>query len=213
MNILHLTENNQSAVVDHVVNLLQRGGVVAVPTDTVYGLVADATRESAVKKIFRIKARSYQKALPVFVRDAAMAKHYAFIDAKVMKLLEELWPGKTTVVLRKKDAMPDGVTGGMKTVGFRISDHPFIRALTAAYPHPLAETSANLSGSEPAQSPSEVQNTFHRHIPEPDLLVDGGRIASAGPSTVLDLTMPSNPKILRMGAITKGELDKILAAN
>lgn len=211
MDILHLAENNQSAVIARVVDVLKRGGVVAVPTDTVYGLIADALRESAVKKIFRIKARSYQKALPVFVRDVAMAKQYAIIDAKVMKLLEELWPGKTTVVLRKKDAMPDVVTGGMKTVGFRIPDDPFMCALIEAYPNPLAETSANISGSEPAQSPSEVQNTFHRHIPEPDLLVDGGRIASAGPSTVLDLTMPANPKILRMGAITKEELDKMFA--
>lgn len=213
MEILHLTENNQDAVVAHVADLLKRGGVVAVPTDTVYGLIGDALRESSVKKIYRIKARSYQKALPVFVRDVAMAKQYGIIDAKVMKLLEELWPGQTTVVLRKKDAMPDVVTGGMKTVGFRIPDHAFIRALTEAYPHPLAETSANISGSEPAQSPSEVQNTFHHHIPEPDLLVDGGKIESTGPSTVLDLTTPSNPKILRMGAITKDELDKILAAN
>lgn len=211
MDVLHLTEHNQGAVVEHVADLLKRGGVIAVPTDTVYGLVADALRESAVKKIFRIKTRSYQKALPVFVRDIAMVKQYAMVDAKVAKLLEELWPGKTTVVLRKKDAMPDVVTGGMKTGGFRIPDDPFIQALTAAYPHPLAETSANLSGSEPAQSPSEVQNTFHRRIPAPDLLVDGGKIASAGPSTVLDLTMPSNPKVLRMGAITKSELDKILA--
>lgn len=211
MEVLHLTEHNQAAMVEHVAGLLARGGVVAVPTDTVYGLIADALRESAVKKIFRIKARSYQKALPVFVRDIAMVKQYATADTKVMKLLEELWPGQTTVVLRKKDAMPDLVTGGMKTVGFRIPDHPFVSALGAAYPHPLAETSANISGSEPAQSPSEVQNTFHRRIPAPDLLVDGGKIASAGPSTVLDLTAPSNPKILRMGAITKAELDKILA--
>ena len=213
MDVLHLTENNQSAIVGHVVDLLRRGGAVAVPTDTVYGLVADALRESAVRKLFRIKARSYHKALPVFVRDVAMAKHYAVIDAKVTKLLDELWPGKTTVVLRKKDTIPDAVTGGMRTVGFRIPDHPFIRALTDAYPNPLAETSANISGSEPAGSASEVQNTFHRHIPAPDLLVDGGRIEPAGPSTVLDLTMPSNPKILRMGAITKEELDKLLATH
>src|SRR3990167_5085479 len=131
MDVLHLTENNQGALVAHVARLLGRGGVVAVPTDTVYGLVGDALRESAVKKIFRIKARSYKKALPVFVRDVAMAKHYAVIDAKVTKLLDELWPGKTTVVLRKKDAMPDIVTGGMKTVGFRISDDPFMQALAA----------------------------------------------------------------------------------
>lgn len=210
MEIIHLTERNQEAVVESVSSLLRRGGVVAVPTDTVYGLVADVLAEAAVRKVFRIKKRSHLKAMPVFVRDTAMAKAYAYFDPKVGELLGEVWPGRTTVVLRKKESMPDLVTGGERTVGVRIPGHPFLAALLAGYPNPLTGTSANLSGSEPASSAVDVQNAFHRHIPAPDLLVDGGPLAPSSASTVLDLTNPANPKILRMGAITKEKLDTFL---
>lgn len=210
MEVVHLTERNHATVVEKAASLLRRGGVVAVPTDTVYGLAADVLRDVAVRKVFRIKERSHTKALPVFVRDIEMAKAYAYIDMKVEQLLGELWPGQTTVVLEKRSAMPDFVTGGMKSVGLRVPDHPFLTALLAAYPNPLTATSANLSGSEPASSGVDVQNTFRRHIPAPDLLVDGGTLPASPSSTVLDLTDPRNPKILRMGAITKEKLDEFL---
>mgnify|MGYP001611966827 FL=1 len=210
MEVIHLIERNQEAVVAKASSLLQRGGVVAVPTDTVYGLVADVLQATAVRKIFRIKKRSHLKAMPVFVRDTAMASAYAYFDPQVGKLLEEVWPGRTTVVLRKKESMPDLVTGGERTVGMRIPGHPFLAALLAAYPNPLTGTSANLSGSEPAASGVDVQLVFQRHIPRPDLLVDGGMLPASSASTVLDITNPSNPRILRMGAITKEKLDEYL---
>ena len=207
---MHLTESNEDAVVKHVVSLIKRGGVVAAPTDTVYGLICDSLRESAVKKVFRIKARSHHKAMPVFVRDAEMAKRYAYIEKELMGLLGELWPGQTTVVLRKREAMPDWITGEMKTVAMRIPDHSFVRKILDEFPNPLVGTSANLSGSEAAQSAAEIQNTFAKHIPCPELIVDGGRLPPSPPSTILDLTNPRNPKILRMGAITKEKLDEFL---
>lgn len=210
MEILHLTERNQDAVVEHTASLLRRGGVVALPTDTVYGLAADALHEPAVKKVLRIKKRLYLKALPVFVRDVAAAREFAYVDAKVAELLGELWPGQTTAVLRKRAAMPDLVTGGEKTVGLRMPDHQFLSALLAVYPNPLAATLANLSGSEPASSTVEIQIAFRKHIPRPDLVIDGGTLPPPPPSTVLDLTDAKNPKILRMGGITKEKLDEFL---
>ena len=210
MDVLHLTERNQAAIVERVASLLKRGGVVAVPTDTVYGLMADVLRLAAVRKVFRIKARSHAKALPVFVRDIAMARHYAYVEQSLAPILGELWPGQTTVVLRKREVMPDLVTGGSKTVGLRVPAYPFLTAVLAAFPNPLTATSANLSGSEPAHSGVAVQNTFRRHIPRPDLVVDAGGLPPSRSSTVLDLTHPENPKILRMGAISKTELDKYL---
>ena len=176
MEVVHLTERNQEAVVEKAASILRRGGVVAVPTDTVYGLAADALREVAVQKVFRSKRRAHTKAVPVFVRDIAMAREYAYVEARLSRLLEKFWPGQTTVVLRKKDAMPDLVTGGTPTVGLRVPDHPFLSWLLAAYPNPLTATSANLSGSEPASSAVDVQQTFRDHIPRPDLIVDGGRV-------------------------------------
>lgn len=209
MEVIHLTERNQDAVVAAAVSLLRRGGVVAVPTDTVYGLAADVLRPEAVRKVFRIKRRSHAKAVPVFVRDVTMARQYASFSTKAARLLDELWPGQTTVVMRKKDAMPDLVTGGAPSVGLGVPDHPFLAALLAAYPHPLTGASANFSGSEPASSAVEVQQTFHRHIPAPDLLVDAATTPSL-PSTVLDLSNPANPKVLRMGAVTREKLKELL---
>lgn len=223
MEVIHLTERNLDAAVERAALVLRRGGVVAVPTDTVYGLAADALRAVAVKKVFRIKKRAHTKAVPVFVRDVAMAKEYAYVEARLSQFLGELWPGQTTVVLRKKDAMPDLVTGGVPSVGLRVPDHPFLSLLLARYPNPLTATSANLSGSEPSSSAVEVQQAFQNHIPRPDLIVDGGPLPApsqlsgtkswAGkslPSTVLDLTDPKNPRILRMGAITKAKLDEFM---
>lgn len=210
MDVLYLTERNFEHVVERVASLLKRGGVVAVPTDTVYGLVADVLRDAAVRKVFRIKKRAHVKAMPVFVRDVAMAKEFAYLDAKLAELLDELWPGQTTVVLRKREVMPDLVTGGSKTVGLRVPGYPFLAALLAAFPNPLTATSANISGSEPAHSGVAVENTFQRHIPRPDLVVDAGALPPSRSSTVLDLTHPENPKILRMGAITKEKLDEML---
>lgn len=211
MDVLHLTERNESAAVERVSSLLARGGVVAVPTDTVYGLVADVLSTAAVRKVFRIKARSHTKAMPVFVRDVEMARKFAFVERELVKILGGMWPGPTTVVLRKKPAMPDLVTGGSNTVGLRVPDYSFLTMLLTAFPNPLTATSANLSGSESAHSGVAVQNTFRRHIPQPDLLVDAGELPPSPPSTVLDLTRPENPKILRMGAITKEQLDEMLS--
>lgn len=210
MDILHLTEKNEAGIVTQVVSLLERGGVCVVPTDTVYGLTADCLRESAVKKVFRIKVRSHTTSLPVFVRDITQARRYAYIDAALAQLLAEIWPGQITIVVSKRSVLPDSVTGGAKTVGLRIPDHPFMRKLLAIFPHPLIGTSANLSGSEPAQSASEVQNTFRKRIPRPELVIDAGRLPPSPSSTVLDLTQASNPRILRMGAITKEKLDEFL---
>lgn len=210
MDVLHLTANNEDAVAEKAASVLRRGGVVAMPTDTVYGLTGDCLRETAVKKIFRIKVRAHAKAMPVFVRDVKMAREYAYIDAKLIPLLEEMWPGQTTVVFQKKDKMPDVVTGGMKTVALRVPDHSFARKVLDLLPNPLIGTSANFSGSEAAQSATEVQNTFAKHVPRPDLIVDGGRVEHTAPSTILDMTRPENPRILRMGAITKSKLDEYL---
>lgn len=210
MDILHLTERNFEHAVGRVDSLLKRGGVIAVPTDTVYGLIADIHRDDAVRKVFRIKARSHTKALPVFVRDIEMAKKYAFVEHELESQLGGLWPGPTTVVLEKRDVMPDLVTGGAKTVGLRVPDHPFIHALLGQHPNPVTGTSANLSGSEPAQSGLDIQKTFQKHVPRPDMLIDVGILPPSPSSTVLDMTHPKNPKILRMGATSREELVKLL---
>ena len=174
MDVLHLTERNFEHAVERVAWLLKRGGVIAVPTDTVYGLIADIHRDDAVRKVFRIKARSHAKALPVFIRDIEMAEKYAYVERELMPQLGKFWPGPTTVVLEKRDVMSNLITGGAKTVGLRVPGHPFIRALLDCYPNPLTGTSANLSGSESARSGLDIQKMFQKRVPRPDMLVDVG---------------------------------------
>lgn len=211
MDIIHLTERNQASAVEKTVSVLKRGGVVAIPTDTVYGLAADTARESAVRKVFRIKSRSHTKALPIFVRDIEMARHFSYIELKLVKLLEELWPGPTTVVLRKRDRLADYVTGGEKTVGMRIPDYSFTQDVLGVFPNPITGTSANISGTESAHSAIEVQNTFKNAVARPDLIIDAGELPPSEPSTVLDLVRPENPKILRMGATSREQLIELLS--
>ncbi|OHA09084.1 MAG: threonylcarbamoyl-AMP synthase [Candidatus Sungbacteria bacterium RIFCSPLOWO2_01_FULL_59_16] len=212
MDLYPLTEKNFRALVKRVGTLLAKGGVAAVPTDTVYGLAADVEAPEAVAKVARIKGRSPQKAMPVFVRDTAMARQYVQIEPELMPFLERIWPGQTTVVfLRKPRMLPDAVSGGMKTVGLRVPAHPFLRALLEDYPHPLTGTSANISGGEPAQSGEAVRRAFAGRVPRPDLIVDAGMLPPSPPSTVLDLTDPRKPQILRMGAVTKEKLEEFFS--
>ena len=208
MDVYPLTDQNRVSLVKRVVNLLGKGGVAALPTDTVYGLVADAENESAVKKVFSIKGREAVKALPVFVRDLEVARHYARFDPELVPFLEKIWPGSMTIVLRKKPLMlPDIISGGAKTVGLRIPAHPFLTAVLREFSRPLTATSANFSGEESAGSGEEVRRTFRGRVPRPDLLIDAGVLPLSSSSTVLDMTSPANPRILRMGAVSKEKLD------
>lgn len=211
METIRLTDKNIDAVIERVGDVLGRGGVVILPTDTVYGLAADVTNSGAIKKVFAIKRRSALKAFPLFVADIIAASHAAVIPVKVIAFLKNIWPGQTTVVFKKREAIPNAVTGGSKTVGLRVPDYLFLNRLLERYPHPLTATSANLSGLEPADSIGAMKTMFKDATYVPDLWIDVGVLAPSPPSTVIDLTDPEKPKILRMGAVTKEKLDEMLS--
>lgn len=189
---------------------LTDGGVVVCPTETIYGLLANALDEKAIAKIFRIKGRSAQKPVSILVRDLAMARRMACIDSKAEAILRQLWPGPVTVILRKKDAIPYSLTGGTENVAVRISDHPFVRELLKDFAFPVTATSANLSGEKNLLSSEEIRKTFSRRKDAPDLFIDGGDLESGTPSTILDLTDIRNPRLVRMGMVGKGELESFL---
>ena len=211
MEVLHLTERNEAAVVEAAVQHLKRGAVLAIPTDTVYGLASDVRNEMGVKKVFEIKGRGENQALPVFVRDISMAERYAMFDERARSFLEHVWPGRVSVVLKKRSGIPDIVTAGQATVALRIPDHPFIEKLLQAYPNPITGTSANISGEPAASTATDVQISFRDRPSKPDLLIDGGVLPPSSSSTIIDFTNSANPRILRMGAVTKGELDEFFA--
>jgi len=195
-------------VIELAVGIIKRGGSIVYPTDTVYGLGVNALKPYAVERLFKIKKRPETKPAPIMVKDIAMAKQLAYIDAKTEKALQQVWPGQVTVVLEKRDIVPDILTAGRKTVGLRIPNHYFTQLLMANLNEPVTATSANFSGQPALSSADEIIRIFEKAYPRPDLILDAGELPPSPPSTVLDLTS-SQPKITRVGPITKKDLDKL----
>lgn len=189
--------------------IIAGGGIVAVPTDTVYGLVADARNEDAVRKTFVMKKRPPEKAFPVFVKDIAMARRYAYISDAKAKFLAEIWPGPTTVVFHHKEKLPAVLTGGTDTIGIRIPGHHFLSALLGRLDFPLAQTSANIADMPPAKTADEIAGYFKNPAAQPDLIIDGGELSGA-PSTVVDCTGVS-PLIVRSGIVSKLDIDRMIS--
>jgi len=168
---------------EKALKVLKDGGVIVFPTDTVYGLLADYNNEKAIKRIYQIKKRD-KKPLPVFVKDIEMAKKLAIMSSKTEEFLNKVWPGKVTVILKKKD--------GSGTIGLRVPDYPLLNELLEKINKPLAQTSANISGKGSLYQIEKVK----KQIKGADLIVDVGDLSRSLPSTVIDLI---NNKILRKG--------------
>lgn len=196
-------------IIELAAGVIERNGAIVFPTDTVYGLGVRALNEYAIEKLFKIKKRPETKPVPVMVRDIEMARKLAYLDRKKEKILEQVWPGQVTVVLEKREIVPSILTGGQRTIGLRIADHPFVNALMEKLNEPITATSANFSGQPPMISSSQVIKTFTKVYPLPDLILDAGDLPASPPSTVLDLTSPK-PKILRIGPVTKKDLMRML---
>ena len=179
--------------------LLREGEVVAFPTDTVYGLGANAFERFAVRQIFAIKERPHDKALPVFIYQVddlnLVARH---VPNQAWLLLQAFWPGDLTVVLPKNPALPDDVTAGQNTVAVRVPNHPVCLELVTQVGRPLAVTSANLSGHPTPITAQAVAAQLRGRLP---LVLDGGPSPTSQASTILDLST-SPPRLLRQGRLT-----------
>lgn len=176
--------------IERAVNILEEGGVVVYPTDTIYGLGANIFLENAVKKVYSLKGRNYSKPLSVCVSELEDIGKIAHLDGT--EKIEELLPGPFTIILKKKENVSPLLTAGGEKIGIRIPDNMICRELTRKFP--ITSTSANLSGEEVPQSAGEIGKLWGDSV---DLVIDGGKLQET-PSTVIDwTTMP--PKILRKG--------------
>ncbi len=198
-----------SAALQEAIKVLTYGGTVVYPTDTLYGLGANALNEIAVRKVFAIKQRGLAKPLPIIVRDLTWAKELARISPRNEEILRKVWPGKVTAVLPRQKIVPDAVTAGNESIGMRVVDHRFADELLRQFGYPLTATSANLSGDEPSLKIDEIIDIFSRTALKPDLIIDAGTLPPSSPSTVIDLT-GHEPKILRVGAAKPQELLELL---
>ncbi len=193
MDILDISSDNYLNIVRKTAEIVRKGGVVVFPTDTVYGLIVDATNKKAVEKIFRIKGREKRKWLPVFVKDLKLAKKIAKIDKKQEKFLKSVWPGKTTVVLKRRKGMK--LYGVDKdTIAIRTPDYPLLNKLLGRVNKPLVQTSANISGKKPLNNAKDIIKQFKKA--KLDLMISDNRLKFSKQSRLIDIT-GSQPKILR----------------
>lgn len=193
-------------VIDRAVQVLQKGGTAVFPTDTLYGLGCNALDPHAAGRVFDIKHRSYVKALPMFVRDLSWARELAYITPEQERIISQLWPGKVTFVLPRRDLVPAIMCGGGQTIGIRSPDDQFIQTLLRHLGYPLAGTSANISGREQFNDAQAIAQMYSQTAPQPNLIIDAGQLSGSLPSTVVDLSS-RQPRILRQGAV---RADKIL---
>ncbi len=197
--------------IDHAADVIRRGGAVIVPTDTVYGICANALDAHAVTHVFNIKRRAFSKPLPVFIHDIGVLRKFVYLDKKRERVLKEVWPGAVTVVLAKRPLLPSVLTGRKNNVGVRIPDSIVVLELLERLGGPITGTSANISGEEPSGKIEEILKRFKKSEPKPDLILYAGDLPDSPPSTVLDLTGPK-PQILRMGPVTREQLTGFLEA-
>jgi L-threonylcarbamoyladenylate synthase len=182
-------------------SVMRSGGLVAFPTDTVYGLGAILFDDKAVESIYVAKGRSGEKAIPVLISDAAELDRVAkSIPRMARRLADRFWPGPLTLIVKKKPAVPLAVSS-TETVGVRVPDHAATRALLRAS-GPLAVTSANISGQP---SPSTAQEVLDQLDGRIALILDGGKTPGGVPSTVVDC-LQSEPVILRVGPLSLDDI-------
>ena len=191
--------------IEEAAEFLRNDGIVAYPTDTLYGLGADPFSPKALAKILLVKGRNADKGLPLLLADADDVDLVARPDSPLFQALaDSFWPGPLTLVLEPASGLDDPVLGPTGAVGVRVPDHPVPRALARVLGKPIVGTSANPSGGPDPITARQVRCSLGEKI---DFVIDGGPAHRGLPSTVVDLTGP-RPKILRAGALTREQIQE-----
>jgi len=193
--------------IEEAIKVLQADGLVAFPTETVYGLGANALNEDAAAKIYAAKGRPSDNPLIVHIANTKDVYELASnVPEKAVMLMEAFWPGPLTIILPKKDIVPDGTTGGLKTVAIRMPSHPAALDLIKKSGLYIAAPSANTSGRP---SPTTALHVAEDMMGKIDVILDGGAVGIGIESTIVDLT-DDTPSILRPGFVTKSMLENVI---
>lgn len=199
-------EQDKNAVAEAAA-ILRRGGLLGIPTETVYGLGADALNEDAVRRIYEAKGRPQDNPLIIHVPSADWLERYCQnVPPAAYRLAERFWPGPLTMILPRRDIVPLRTTGGLETVGVRCPDHPVTLAIIEAAGVPVAAPSGNTSGRP---SPTTAQHMMEDMMGRIDGIVDGGPCAVGVESTIIDLTVQP-PRLLRPGGLPLEALEQVL---
>jgi L-threonylcarbamoyladenylate synthase len=198
---------NSYLTVEEAAAILAQDGIVGMPTETVYGLAANAFSPQAIAKVFEAKKRPWFDPLIVHIPSADSLSHLVkSVPALAQKLAEAFWPGPLTMVFEKLDVVPDLVTAGAPTVAVRVPSHPVAQALLRACPFPLAAPSANLFGRVSPTSSRDVLDQLEGRI---DGVIEGGDCAVGVESTIIDFTGPQ-ARMLRPGGVSREEIEAVI---
>ena len=211
METIRLSEVGVEAAALRAAEVLRAGGGVLYPTDTLYGLGADALSDAAVAKIKRIKGRDEGKPIHAIVEDLAAAEAFAVIDASAKLLAKAFWPGSLTLILKKRENVETGISRGIRTFGVRVPNNEFCLALAHEFGGPYTGTSANRSGKVPERSLEKVFTQLGSVVEAIDIVIDAGELQASLPSTVVDTTS-STPVILREGTISASDIWNVVRA-
>ena len=199
-------KTGQTADLEAAVDCLRGGGVIALPTDTLYALACDARDAAAVRRVYRIKGREDGKPLPLFVSDLDVAGRYAVLNDTARRFAARFWPGALTIVCKKQPDFESEALAGGETVALRVPDHPLALEVLRGLGGPITGTSANRSGGPDPDTAEEVRRQLGDEV---DLVVDAGACPGGVSSTIVDCTGEA-VRILRHGAIPEDEVLAVL---
>lgn len=205
METLKLSADNIETCAKRAAGILRAGGLVIYPTDTVYGLGADAFSDEAVAKIYTVKARDESKPVHCVVASLDMAAEYGELNDTARALAKKFLPGPLTLVVEKKTGISSGIAQGIETIGFRIPKDDFCIALAHEFGRPYTTTSANVSGMETGKTPQAVLEQLGDKAVLVDLVIDAGELPRSKPSTVVGVH-GKEVVVLREGAIPTAKL-------
>jgi len=208
VNILRLDPNNpEQSLIDRAVKILREGGVIAYPTETFYGIGADAENEEAIEKIYMIKGRSFNKPVPVIIgKQNNVIKYAKDIPETGRKLMDRFWPGALTLLFEASHNVPQKLTAGTGKIGIRLSSNIIVTSLAKTLSRAITATSANLSGQKECSSVDDVIDSLGDRV---DAIIDGGQTPGALGSTIVDVTIDP-PVIIREGVIPSSLILDIL---
>ena len=197
----------QRDAIEEAATWIRDGGVIAIPTDTLYGIAADPFNPRAVARVFEIKGRDADRALPLVAADLAqVVRDIGSLPHAGQRLATRFWPGPLTLLVTSPPRLAEEVTGGTGRVGVRVPAYAVTRAVCAAVGHPITATSANISGQPPTADPDAVERSLGDRL---DYLLDTGGTPGGLPSTIVDVTGGA-PRLVRGGAISWEQISACL---